>query len=152
MRTNYLNRAAKHNLLILIMLEQYIEPTIKSFDSFVDNRIVADLKRAKTYIKKSREAILNAVDKHELQATLRMLKSNTIEVIPKTSISEIREDLGESADNAMLDLACVILDEKCDTCKCEDVEHCRIRKAFLDFDVPVFKTEVAEGDCPYKED
>lgn len=142
----YLNRRNKQHVMMLALLAGLLPEAEKSL-KLEKGDIRKNFRMAATFAQKGIDLLLSTIDLEQSKALIRAVKHNQLELVP--DYSKFTENIFKESTENIYNIAEVAIEARCIGCKITDIEGCELRKAMINFDIPVFTEQCPDGVCPY---
>jgi hypothetical protein len=152
----YFSASELKSFTTLICLASYVdEKIVANFDktSLYNQREQRHLVAASYHLALSYYDLLNRMDNNQIGRAIRTMKECSLVTLPHAGIAEVRRQLREldkrkTFDRTVLEELYVgISGSLCQNCTIKEFTRCRLRKALINADAPMYD-EFAEG-CGY---
>lgn len=157
MRTinKYLSSAEKERLIRLFLFHELLKRSIDEYAEFnVNKQFIGDLRRSKTFLKKSLDLRLEFLDKDSEVNLVESINKIGFAFLPKKEARKELDNLKKLSDvrpihkDDLEDWIGFMIENACKTCKREDFDACLGRKILMKYDIAPWMPE-ADGVCQY---
>lgn len=153
-----LGSKARQNIMELYAVEGILDtvlqtwPSTKTFGS--EKELLKNFRMAYTYVKKGIDILHPKIDPYDLNAMVKLLRQNRLELIPTEEYLQKMKLVKETKycinPAVARDMAEGIIQAFCNhDCKKKDFQGCEIRNVFIGWGIEPYR-EVTEKICQYK--
>lgn len=143
----YLNKRNKDFLMFLVMFAENLGAIVESLK--LDGEMARKLRTSRTYIFNVYTQIIKSLDRDQQEALLRASKHNRLAVVSDTAVSDT---MLERSRDYLYDIVEAAINGQCKDCPEGDmVNGCALRKAMLQYQVPLYQEECKDTECPFKQ-
>lgn len=151
----YVAGTEKERLIRLFIFHELLNRSIQEYAKFdTDKQFLGNLKRSKTFLKKSLDQRLESLDK---DAEINLIKSidkigfaflHKAEAKRELEATKKLDDIRPIHKDDLEDWVGFMIESACKTCKREDFRECLGRKMLVKYDIAPWKPE-AKDCCQY---
>lgn len=151
----YVAGTEKERLIRLFLFHELLHRSINAYVEFgTDKQFVGNLKRSKTFLKKSLDQRLDSLDKDAEENLKKSINKIGFAFLPK---AEAKRELERTQKlqsvypidiDDMQDWICFMIENVCKTCQQCDYDQCQGRKVLIKYDIAPWMPE-ADGCCQY---
>lgn len=143
----YLNKRNKEFVMFLVMFVENIDLIVESLK--LSGEMARKLRTSKTYILNTYTQIIQSLERNQQEALLRASKHNRLAVVSDTAVSDT---MLEQSRDYLYDIVEAAINGQCRECSEGNiVEGCVLRKAMIQYQIPVYQEECQDGECPFKQ-
>lgn len=151
----YLSAAEKERLIRLFLFHEMLYRSINEYAEHVtDRHFLSNLRRSKTFLKKSLDHRLDFLDKDSEIKLIESINKIGFAFLPKNEARKELEKLKSLSDilpihkDDLRDWVSFMIENACKTCKRCDFEECEGRKVMMKCDIMPWMPD-ADGVCQY---
>jgi hypothetical protein len=153
----YLNKAEKETCLVLAALQAYLETFVEKPSTIKTPTVLKNARTARTFIRKTLEAILEPLDPDEIVKVTK--ESKKMEVVACYTREALRQHERVKEMNTVTtldteDFLYIVEQAVCICQECEkaekDADTCELRRVFIQQDIQVLDETAPPGKCPYQ--
>jgi len=151
----YLAAAEKERLIRLFLFHELLNRAIAEYAEFGANKqFLGDLRRSKTFLKKSLDLRLDFLDKDAEINLIKSINKIGFAFLPKLEAKRELENTKKLSDvypihkNHLEDWIGFMIENACKTCKREDFKECQGRAVLVEYDITPWMPD-AKDCCQY---
>lgn len=140
----YLNKQNKTNLLILCLMASEAQHIGQALQ--LEGQLKRKATTISTYAQNLFEEIMNGLDDSQKKQMLRLIRDNTIEVVPTNVFTRKERECEE--DSWVTILAQKAFESNCIKCRLKDHNACSLKDAMIHMGIDTVHENT--DDCPYR--